>query len=206
MVGVESISYGKILGILISFLGCCLVAWQDDVNASDTDGSDSIGHARHSFLGDILAICAALGYGLYTPALTLWVGEEGEGGRENGEEEGFDPSIATIAIERGNAVEKVGSDRVSSSSAIPIAISSKDQSISGSSRSRPEEGGSKVTNNTNNRNTNNTNNGSNGSKTNRGPPKMPLTLVLGYVGLIITVTCTPLCLIMGILCLDSFCR
>ncbi len=57
--GVERITYEKIAGIIISFLGCAIVAWQDD-SAHSSGDDDSIGHASHSFAGDVLSIVRAL--------------------------------------------------------------------------------------------------------------------------------------------------
>ena len=60
--GLEEWTIGKIAGILVCFLGVVFVSLQDS-NGDGDDGSSSGGHAVS---GDILAILAAFGYGLYT--------------------------------------------------------------------------------------------------------------------------------------------
>jgi drug/metabolite transporter (DMT)-like permease len=58
--GLEGVTYGKILGILACFLGAVCVA------LNDTESGDS---KEHSMIGDIVALLAALGYGLYTTVI-----------------------------------------------------------------------------------------------------------------------------------------
>jgi drug/metabolite transporter (DMT)-like permease len=58
--GLEGVTYGKILGILACFLGAVCVG------LNDTESGDS---KEHSMIGDIVALLAALGYGLYTTVI-----------------------------------------------------------------------------------------------------------------------------------------
>ena len=58
--GLEEVTYGKIFGIVASFLGAVCVA------LNDTESGDS---SEHSVTGDIVALFAALGYGLYTTVI-----------------------------------------------------------------------------------------------------------------------------------------
>lgn len=60
--GLEEVTYGKVLGILVSFAGAVCIALNDSENTND----DS---TEHSTTGDIVALLAALGYGLYTTAI-----------------------------------------------------------------------------------------------------------------------------------------
>lgn len=65
-VGLEEWTIGKIAGILVCFLGVVLVSLQDsNGDGGDDDGSSS-SSGDHAVSGDILAILAAFGYGLYT--------------------------------------------------------------------------------------------------------------------------------------------
>ena len=52
----EEITYGKLLGIIICFVGAVIVGLQD------SSGSESV-------YGDIMALLAAAGYGVYTTLL-----------------------------------------------------------------------------------------------------------------------------------------
>jgi drug/metabolite transporter (DMT)-like permease len=65
--GLEEWTIGKIAGILVCFLGVVLVSLQDsNGDAGNDDGSSSSSSGDHAVSGDILAILAAFGYGLYT--------------------------------------------------------------------------------------------------------------------------------------------
>ena len=65
--GIEDITSGKILGLLLCLAGVALVAVQDERNSDDSSaGIDGI-------VGDIVAVIGALCYGLYTTILKLKV-------------------------------------------------------------------------------------------------------------------------------------
>jgi len=64
-VGIEDITPGKILGILFCFGGAVVVALQDE---SDS-GQQHLG-------GDIMALIAAIGYGIYTTVIRLRVPDD----------------------------------------------------------------------------------------------------------------------------------
>ena len=66
--GLEEWTIGKIAGILVCFLGVVLVSLQDSNGdgGNDDGGSSSSSSGDHAVSGDILAILAAFGYGLYT--------------------------------------------------------------------------------------------------------------------------------------------
>lgn len=68
--GVEKVSIGKILGLLICFMGVAMVA------VADTDSANEKASYR-SLLGDIMAVLGAAGYGMYTTMLRLKVSEDG---------------------------------------------------------------------------------------------------------------------------------
>lgn len=59
--GLETITYGKVLGIVACFLGAVCVG------LSDTEESDDA--QEHTMIGDIVALLAALGYGMYTTVI-----------------------------------------------------------------------------------------------------------------------------------------
>lgn len=63
--GLEEWTIGKIAGILVCFLGVVFVSLQDS-NGDGDDGSGGNSSGGHAVSGDILAILAAFGYGLYT--------------------------------------------------------------------------------------------------------------------------------------------
>jgi len=63
--GLEDITLGKVLGIIFCFVGVVLVALQDN-----NDGSKS------STAGDIIALLAAVGYGLYNNTIRLKVQDD----------------------------------------------------------------------------------------------------------------------------------
>ena len=66
--GLEEWTIGKIAGILVCFLGVVFVSLQDSNGdgGNDDGGSSSRSSGDHAVSGDILAILAAFGYGLYT--------------------------------------------------------------------------------------------------------------------------------------------
>mmetsp|Transcript_10847 Transcript_10847/g.24034 ORF Transcript_10847/g.24034 Transcript_10847/m.24034 type:complete len:377 (-) Transcript_10847:307-1437(-) len=65
MAGVESITKGKVLGILACFLGAVCVGLKDS-----TDDS------THTVVGDLVALLGALGYGLYTIAIRYQIPDD----------------------------------------------------------------------------------------------------------------------------------
>lgn len=60
-VGIESFSWGKLLGVLICFAGVVMVTFNDKENDDDSSGD--------SFRGDVMALLSALAYGAYTTYL-----------------------------------------------------------------------------------------------------------------------------------------
>lgn len=54
--GLEEVTYGKLMGIITCFLGAVCVG----LNDTESDSKE------HSVIGDAVALFAALGYGLYT--------------------------------------------------------------------------------------------------------------------------------------------
>ena len=71
-VGLEEVTWLKIIGLSLCFIGVVLVTLQDSTN--DDDGDDS--NTSQSTLGDIMAICSAFGYGIYTTYLRYHVPNE----------------------------------------------------------------------------------------------------------------------------------
>lgn len=67
--GVEEFSRGKLFGLLICFLGVILVSIHDNKTPNHTENSES-------FIGDMLAIVGAMGYGLYTTVIKLKIGND----------------------------------------------------------------------------------------------------------------------------------
>lgn len=57
--GLEELSYGKVLGIIVCFIGAISVGLQDS-GEMDGDGE------QRTLAGDIVALLSAVGYGLYT--------------------------------------------------------------------------------------------------------------------------------------------
>ena len=64
LAGIENVSRVKISGLIIGFVGVCIVGLQDE---SEENSSNA------SFIGDIVAFFAAAGYGLYTTVLKTQV-------------------------------------------------------------------------------------------------------------------------------------
>lgn len=137
LMGVEKVSYGKVIGVTISLVGILLIITEDDVNSTTVATDDSLGSSSNRLLGDILALCGAVTYGIYSPVLTLLVGDESI----LGDMHGHNPSPA----------------------------------------------------------------GEHGSKYS-GKPRIPMTLVLGYLGLIVTVGSIPVFLLFGFMCLEDICN
>ena len=71
--GIEKITYSKLLGLTICFVGVGMVAMADknaDENISVVDQSTT---SSRSILGDSMAVFGAMGYGLYTTVLRVKV-------------------------------------------------------------------------------------------------------------------------------------
>ena len=66
--GVEEFSREKLFGLLICFIGVILVSIHDNKNSNDSNSE--------SFIGDMLAIIGAMGYGLYTTVIKLKIGND----------------------------------------------------------------------------------------------------------------------------------
>ena len=62
LAGIEEVTFGKLVGLVLCFVGAVFVALQD------TDGS---GNGTTS--GDVVALLAAAGYGLYTTIIRVKV-------------------------------------------------------------------------------------------------------------------------------------
>ena len=62
----EDSSWTKWLGIGIGMLGVCLVAYNDDENSL----------SENNIVGDLIALAAAAGYGLYTTVLKVKLPED----------------------------------------------------------------------------------------------------------------------------------
>jgi drug/metabolite transporter (DMT)-like permease len=60
--GLEEVTYGKVVGLVLCFAGVLLVGDQD----RDDSGAHSVG-------GDVVALLSAMGYGLYTAVIRLKV-------------------------------------------------------------------------------------------------------------------------------------
>ena len=83
----ETVTISKLMGVLISFLGCVMVAIHDMKQEVDVTGDDdSLGSAEHRVLGDIMALAGAIMFGLYSPMLRLWVGDESDEDDDGGGE------------------------------------------------------------------------------------------------------------------------
>ena len=74
--GIEKITYSKLLGLTICFIGVGMVAMADknaDENSSVVDPSTT---SSRSILGDSMAVFGAMGYGLYTTVLRVKVQDD----------------------------------------------------------------------------------------------------------------------------------
>lgn len=58
--GIEIVTKGKIIGLILCILGVIFVSYEDDKVNED---------GQHSFIGDFLALLGAMGYGIYTTIL-----------------------------------------------------------------------------------------------------------------------------------------
>ena len=67
--GIEEITRGKVLGIMVCFAGAVCVALQD----SSAVGGDGNNQQNHTISGDIVALMSAAGYGLYTSMIRYLV-------------------------------------------------------------------------------------------------------------------------------------
>lgn len=72
-VGLEQVTWSKIIGLLLCFIGVVLVTLQDSTSDDDSANRASTTQAT---LGDIMAVCSAFGYGMYTAYLRYHVPNE----------------------------------------------------------------------------------------------------------------------------------
>ena len=66
LAGLEDVTTGKVLGLLLCFIGAVFVALQDTESSS----------INRTFIGDIVALLAAMGYGLYTTIIRMKVPDD----------------------------------------------------------------------------------------------------------------------------------
>lgn len=71
MVGTDTFAPGKVVSVVLSFLGVALVTWSDHGTSSV-----SAGDASNPLLGDMLAILSALCYAVYVTLLKVRIGSE----------------------------------------------------------------------------------------------------------------------------------
>lgn len=64
LAGLEGITYSKVFGIVICFIGAVTVGLQD------SSGSDS---SQQTIIGDVIALLASAGYGVYTTLLRYYI-------------------------------------------------------------------------------------------------------------------------------------
>lgn len=63
LIGIEYVTLGKVVGLIISFVGVVLIAYQDgSVNHADATDNDGV---KATLPGDLLAFFGAIGYGVY---------------------------------------------------------------------------------------------------------------------------------------------
>ena len=81
--GIEQITFGKVCGLTICFIGVALVTLHDTeappdaVTSQASSGSSSSAYGdEHGLVGDVMAVCGAVGYGLYTTAMRLKVTDD----------------------------------------------------------------------------------------------------------------------------------
>ena len=88
--GIEQITVGKVCGLTICFIGVALVTLHDTEAPPDAvtsqssaggsggsgGGSGSVYGEEHGLVGDVMAVCGAVGYGLYTTAMRLKVTDD----------------------------------------------------------------------------------------------------------------------------------
>lgn len=84
--GIEQITFGKVCGVSICFVGVALVTLHDteappDAVTSQLSSGGSISSSsaygdEHGLVGDVMAVCGAVGYGLYTTAMRLKVTDD----------------------------------------------------------------------------------------------------------------------------------
>lgn len=65
----EEMSYGKVAGVLICFLGAVVIAFQDTEGNDDGDDSSQ----KQTLSGDLIALISSVGYGLYTTVIRYYV-------------------------------------------------------------------------------------------------------------------------------------
>jgi drug/metabolite transporter (DMT)-like permease len=65
--GLEGVTYGKIFGIIACFLGAVCVGLNDQEEEADST-------QKYTAAGDLVAMCGAVCYGLYTTVLKYQVG------------------------------------------------------------------------------------------------------------------------------------
>lgn len=72
--GLEEVTKGKVMGILICFIGAICVALKDSNTIDEGDGDGGSDDApEHNFIGDIIALTSAMGYGIYTTLIRYLV-------------------------------------------------------------------------------------------------------------------------------------
>lgn len=74
MIGIEDVTLGKVVGLLISFMGVVLIAYQDGSVSDNTDAADNDG-VKATLPGDVLAFFGAIGYGVYATIVKRLVSE-----------------------------------------------------------------------------------------------------------------------------------
>jgi drug/metabolite transporter (DMT)-like permease len=200
-VGFENVTYGKLLGILCCFIGAVLVTVHDESIREDSSSSDSSTGSdakERGALGDLAALVSAMGYGWYTVQLRLSVCEEEDEEEGNDEREYGEDTVTFNALRNTSITNTSGSG---SGGATAMSISG-----SGNGNCKDGAGGLRLNNNSNNnsKSNSNSNNGING--TDRPEPKpIALNLILGYVGLLVTLIGWPALVICAIECWEDMC-
>ncbi len=191
-VQIEKISVGKIIGVILSFSGALIVTLHD---SGEGDGGDRRrvllgeqgGNMTQSIVGDMMAIFSAFLYGFYIVIIRMRTTDAAEENRDEAEDS------ERGNVEAGLEVTNPAHSDSAPQPAVDIPRSSSNNGSSaagdGSSFSSPSSLQSRVW------------------SCIFGTEKVavPFELVLGYVGVLVIVTLSPVLVIQGVLCLEDVC-